>query len=134
MKILLPCLLMASSSAWAQPVAPTSPREALLLKSHNQRTAARVLLIGGAVVAGTVIYATAPGKSVSFDALPLVGGLGVAGGAAVLSSIPLFVASARNKRKAQAAISLQLQALPAPQWATARRGSMCPALGLCLPL
>jgi hypothetical protein len=114
--LLLLVLVMARPVAWAQ-LTPTGTittpsSEALLLKSRHQRNTARVLLLGGGLVAGAVIYATAPGKSVSFDVLPLLGGLGVAGGAAVLSSIPLFAAASRNKRKAAAAVSLQLQPLP----------------------
>ena len=43
-------------------------------------------------------------------------GLGVAGGVVVLSSIPLFLSSAHNKRRAEAALPLQLEGASVPQF------------------
>jgi hypothetical protein len=51
------------------------------------------------------------------------GFVGAASGVAMLSSIPLFVASKRNARKAESMLSLQLEARPGPRIA----GSMPPA-------
>ena len=114
----LVCLLvmMFSLSAHAQVVTPAPPvgtRQAYLLKSQNQRTAARVLLIGGGVLMGAaIVLGNQP--STSFDDLGLIGIVGVTGSAAVLSSIPLFLAAGRNKAKAATAVSLQLRLCPAP--------------------
>ncbi|GAA3931053.1 hypothetical protein GCM10022406_15450 [Hymenobacter algoricola] len=103
------------------------------LKSRNQRTTARVLLIGGGLVAGTVVYATLPGKSVSLDVLPLVGGVGVAGGLAALGSIPLFIAAGRNRRKAAPIAQVEVGTLAAPAYAGATP-VFGPTLGLRISL
>ena len=98
------CLLLALAwPAGAQPVRPAVvplPPPDYARKAHTQRAAARALLIGGGLVAGAVVYATRPGNPVSLDALPLVGAVGMAGGLAVLGSVPLFAAAGRNRRKA----------------------------------
>ena len=72
--------------------------EEYLTKSKNQKAAARTLLIGGGVLFVVPVLIAIPG-TVSFDtmdALLVVAGVGIV---ASLSSIPLFIASGRNKRK-----------------------------------
>jgi len=72
--------------------------EEYLTKSKNQKAAARTLLIVGGVLIIVPVIIAIPG-TVSFDALDalvVIAGIGVV---ASLSSIPLFIASGRNKRK-----------------------------------
>ena len=86
-------LLILSATSFSQQTNPSKPvtRADYLLKSKNQKIGAWILLGSGAVIFAIV----APGN-VSFDALgPLV----VVGTLATLGSIPLFIASGRNKRK-----------------------------------
>jgi len=75
----------------------------LLEKSKHQHSAALALLIGGGtLVTGSLIWALTRSNNdntgyAKYDApgIVLVGGL-----AAMLGSIPLFIASSRNKKKA----------------------------------
>lgn len=67
-------------------------RNYYLQKSKSQKTTAWILL-GAGVVA---IAAVAPGNS-NFNT---TGTVAVIGGASIISSIPLFIAAGRNKRKA----------------------------------
>ena len=93
-------LMIVTSSSFCQQI-DSSKRvacEEYLTKSINQRTAARVLLIGGGALIIIPVIIAIPG-TVSFSdmgALVVVAGIGVA---ASLASIPLFAASAKNKRK-----------------------------------
>ena len=71
------------------------------LKSKNQKSTAWVLLGGGAVLIGAG-FLIGDRKESSFDDAGtgvVIGGIGVL---ATLGSIPLFIASAKNKRKARA--------------------------------
>ena len=106
--ILFSLLLILSAASFSQQtknVKPQLTKTDYLQKSKNQKTTAWVLLGGGTAIA--VIGATIPRKEVP-DLWTLglttttVGGeaLYVLGGLAALSSIPLFIASAKNKRKA----------------------------------
>jgi hypothetical protein len=73
--------------------------EEYLTKSKNQKAAARTLLICGGVLIIVPVIIAIPGN-VSFDtvdALAVIAGIGVG---ASLASIPLFIASGRNKKKA----------------------------------
>ena len=98
------CLLFATVTK-SQQSTPTNERtKADYLKiSKTQKTAGFVLLGIGAVC-----FAIAAPGNVSFDVLPA---LVIGGGAAALGSIPLFIASGRNKRKA-ASIALKNQFIP----------------------
>ena len=71
---------------------PTITKEDYLKKSKNQKTAAFILLGAGA----TMIAIAAPGN-VSFDILPV---LAIGGAGGILGSIPLFIASGKNKKRA----------------------------------
>jgi hypothetical protein len=118
------CLIVLStivSTVFSQPT--TSIQTDYLQKSKKQKTAAFVLLSGGAVL---VVVGTAIGVSrwddeiVSIvdegedDKSYMAGGIMmVTGLAAMVGSVPLFIASARNKRKAHAAsASIKLETMP----------------------
>jgi len=69
-----------------------------MLKSKRQKSAAWVLLGGGIALMGTG-FLIGNGKEASFDDAAggvIVAGIGVL---SAIGSIPLFIASARNKRK-----------------------------------
>lgn len=82
---------------------PISEQE-YLQKSKNQKTAAWILLGSGA----TLCAIAAPGN-INLDILPIIV---VAGTAAVLGSIPLFIASGKNKRKANITTYFEIQRIP----------------------
>ena len=90
-------LLIISVTSFSQQTDPSQPliREDYLKKSKGQKTAAFILL-----GVGVGMFAIAAPGNVSFDALGTLVGIGAV---ATLSSIPLFIASGRNKRKAMAA-------------------------------
>jgi hypothetical protein len=75
--------------------APTPVKSEYLQKSKDQKTGGFILLGLGA----GLIAIAAPGN-VSFDILPV---LVIGGTACLLTSIPLFIASSKNKRKASKA-------------------------------
>jgi len=106
MKKIIICLvlLINADNSFCQQSTSSEPYTSkyYLEKSKNQRGGARALLIVGGVFIGTSIIILAPGKT-SFDNIAgnlAIGGVGVA---SALCSIPLFIASARNKRKGMAA-------------------------------
>jgi hypothetical protein len=97
--ILFTMLLILSSSSFSQQTnsQPALSKQDYLKKSKNQKTAAWVMLGGGvALGAGGILWAlsdifsTSSGPDILF----------FAGGASMLGSIPLFIASSRNKKKA----------------------------------
>lgn len=93
-------LLMVSIVSFSQQTnpSPALTKQDYLQKSKGQKIGAWILLGTGAVIFGIA----APGN-VSLDVLgPLV----VVGAVATLASIPLFISSAKNKRKARAATVL----------------------------
>ncbi len=81
-----------------------SPRQTYLAKSKSQKTSAWVLLIGGTVflTGGSAIASSnlSWGSTQKDSDYGLGMGMFFVGGAAMLSSIPLFIASARNKGRA----------------------------------
>lgn len=131
--ILLAMLLYGAAAAYSQQTAPTpaSPKEEYLRKSKSQKAGAW-LLIG----AGLVITAVTAENATSNIMEPTSNtGLYIAG-ASVCSSAVLFVAAARNKRKAgEAAVStafkMQQSPRPAPGGTTAQS---YPALALRVSL
>jgi hypothetical protein len=84
-------LLIASAYSQDSTLSRPLTKQELLDKSKRQRTAAWILLGAGA----TAIAIAAPGN-VSFDLLPV---LAIGGSAAILGSIPLFIAARRNKKR-----------------------------------
>ena len=104
--LLVICLFIVVSGSYAQQTepSPVMTREDYLKKSKSQKTTGFILLGIGAACLGIA----APGD-VSFDALPV---LVIGGSVAVLSSIPLFIASGKKKRKAMnMSASIDLQAI-----------------------
>ena len=70
-----------------------------LAKSKSQKTAAWVLLGGGTVLMGTAVL-IGSGQNASFGDAGTGVVLGDIGFLATIGSIPLFIASGKNKRKA----------------------------------
>jgi len=73
-----------------------------LVKSKNQKTAAWVLLGGGTALIG-VGFLIGDNKNSTFDDAATGAVLGVIGFLSAVGSIPLFIASGKNKRKAMKA-------------------------------
>jgi len=89
--------LTTSSFCQQTEVSPTLTKQDYLQKSKNQKTAARILLWGGAAVAiGAIIFDV--NSDWSKSETPYIVAFS-AGCASMIGSIPLFVASKRNKRK-----------------------------------
>ena len=97
-------------------------KEDYLKKSKDQKTAAWILLGGGAAL--TIGGAIWWGQEFSLfsettGAETAAGIMTVAGIAAMGGSIPLFIASGRNKRKAMGmSINLKFDKIPSPQYTT----------------
>jgi hypothetical protein len=93
-------------------------QDLLLKKSARQKTAAWILLGTGAglTIAGGIVGTNAvKNQDNPFDIFPrgsLAGGAMIAGGlAAMVTSVPLFLASARNKKKAHFILQNDSQSL-----------------------
>jgi hypothetical protein len=104
-KILLFITVLALSvRSFAQQTDPPqlSVKETYLKKSKNQKTAAWVLLGGGVALIGAG-FLIGDGKESSFDDAAtgvIMGGIGTL---SMIGSIPLFLASSKNKRRAMKA-------------------------------
>jgi hypothetical protein len=98
--ILCTMLLILATTAFSQQTTPSVAftKQDYLKKSKDQKTAAWVLLGGGTVMIGTGFLIGARKES-SFD--DAAGGaiLAAIGVLSDIGSIPLFIASGRNKRK-----------------------------------
>jgi hypothetical protein len=99
--VVLTMLLFTVTSSFCQKTNAGEPltRQDYLVKSKNQKTAAWVLLGGGAVLIGAGLL-IGDRKESSFDDAATGGIIGIAGALSIITSIPLFIASGRNKRKA----------------------------------
>jgi hypothetical protein len=96
-------LLVLSVTSFSQQnnPSPTRTKEDYLLKSKNQKTTAWVLLGGGTALIG-VGFLIGDGKESSFSSAAtgvVMAGIGVL---SIIGSIPLFIASGKNKRKGMA--------------------------------
>ena len=102
-------LLLFTCSIFSQEVIKNS--EYYSAKSKKQETGARVMLIGGAVLIGTGFLIGDRAESSFDDAAngAILGGLGVL---LMLGSIPVFIASSKNKRKAAAPLSFNNMMTP----------------------
>lgn len=101
-------LLSMSAVTFSQQTDPMPPltKQDYLQRSKNEKQAAFVLLgIGGACIA-----IAAPGK---VD-LGMAGALVIGGGAAIIGSIPLFIAAGKYKRKAMS-MTFKNETVPLPQ-------------------
>jgi len=108
---LLAILLVILVTSFGQQItsSPVSAGQDYLTKAKSQKKTAKTLLIGGGALIATSIIVLAPG-TVSFDGMvPLLALAGV-GGVSALGSIPLFIASGKNKRRAmKASTYIQLE-------------------------
>ena len=93
-------LLLMTTSSFCQQTGPGQPlpQNNYLQKSKKQKTAAWVLLGGGLVLAAGAAALDA-NSDWSKSETPYLVAIGI-GGASMLGSIPLFIASGRNKKRA----------------------------------
>lgn len=104
-KILAALFLLAFQVSVAQ--APSEQKATYLKKSKNQKTWATTLVIGGAVlVGGGLIGVATQADEISFYEDDSKGEFAaicvIVGGAAMIASIPFYIASANNRKKADA--------------------------------
>jgi hypothetical protein len=114
-KFIICALLMGmAATSFCQETNPTQPRtkQDYLKKSKDQKTAAWVLLGGGTVMIGTGFLIGARKES-SFDDAATGAIIAVVGVFSAIGSIPLFIASGRNKRKG---MSVSFKNEQAPQF------------------
>jgi len=113
--IIYAMLLFVTANALGQQINPNQPltRQDYLKKSKTQKKSAWILLGGGAAVAaGAAILDVSSDWSKSET--PYLVALSI-GCASMLGSIPLFIASKRNKRKAMnASTYFEIQQNPVP--------------------
>ncbi len=106
MKKIIVCILMLSMALSLNAQQLTSPnyqvRDDLLQKSKKQKTTARIMLGGGAILgtAGFFLFFFNAMPDGSDEAIATGGGMVLIGVASMVGSIPFFSASAKNKRKA----------------------------------
>jgi hypothetical protein len=111
--ILFSMLLSLSVTSYSQQTNPSTAltKQDYLQKSKNQKTAAWVLVGGGAVliVTGGIVWANQINKKAETDPFGALADayttttgdwISVAGIVAAAGSIPLFIAASKNKRKA----------------------------------
>jgi hypothetical protein len=106
-------LMTTSSFCQQTDISQSLTQKNYLQKSKSQKTAAWVLLGGGfAIAVGASILDVSSDWTKSET--PYLVAIGV-GGASMLGSIPLFIASARNKKKGMnASTSFQIRKIPVP--------------------
>lgn len=94
-------LLLMTTSSFCQQThfSQSLTRQDYLQKSKNQKTGALVLLVGGTAVLAVTAISAASNIDFSGPKRSFVVPVAI-GGAIMLSSLPLFIASGRNKRKA----------------------------------
>lgn len=115
--------------------AVASPATDYLEKSRKQKTAAWILLVGGGVISSIgMVVGMSEMFTDLFDAAPDHGNAGpallVVGVASMAGSIPLFIASGKNRRKAAGELALKLEKVvisPGPVFVT-----HYPALGISI--
>jgi len=99
-------LLALPITSFCQKTTDTIPdiKTDYMVKSKNQKTAAWVLFGGGLALIGTG-FLVGDGKEASFDDAATGAVLAGIGVLSTIGSIPLFIASGKNKRKAMQAIT-----------------------------
>ncbi len=89
---------------------------ALLLKSKKQNTVAWILLGGGIAfyATGLIVYSNEKAKnpSAELDILPKGTAFSALGGSMMIASIPFFLSSGKNKRKANLTIKNETVNIP----------------------
>lgn len=105
--VIFTMLMILSATSFSQQTTPSKPvtQADYLKKSKNQKTTAWIMLGGGAslILVGNLIGNS---KNSSFDDAGtgvVIGGIGVL---SMLGSIPVFLASGKNKRRANAMSTL----------------------------
>ena len=120
--IILSILLISNVIGFAQPAPNGNMSDSLLRKSRNQKTAAWILLgVGaGATLSGSIITTNDAANSLvsifstDYQEPSSVGPiLVIVGVASMIGSIPLFIASGRNRGKAYA-LSVNTQQIMVP--------------------
>ena len=110
-------LLALPAASFCQKTNDTIPavKTDYLLKSKNQKTAAWVLLGGGTALIG-LGFLIGDSKNATFDDAGTGVVLGGIGFLSAVGSIPLFIASGKNKRKAmKATTSIKMETIPLHQ-------------------
>jgi hypothetical protein len=111
-----------------------------LAKSKNQKTAALVMIIGGAVtttigvavaLSGGLDQATRSPDADKGQTLASI--LIISGSAAILGSIPFYIAANKNRKKAMS-LALIIEKTPAIWFKSSVTCQSYPAIGLRLPL
>ncbi len=110
-------LLVVSATSFSQSIIARQPliSEDYLVISKNQQTAAWILLGSGAAIAaiGGIIQLNHENKRAGGFDFDFTGAIiAIAGGVVCLSSVPFFIASAKNKRKG---IAITFKNVPAYQ-------------------
>jgi hypothetical protein len=110
-------------------------KEYYLKRSHNQKNAGLITLGGGtALVIAGILIGNAGSDDAELDNAMTGGIMVVAGASSIVISIPLLIASARNKRKAEKATALfKIESLQSPAL-TMYPGRSFPALGIQIGL
>ncbi|CAN5653256.1 hypothetical protein BH10BAC2_BH10BAC2_00840 [soil metagenome] len=131
--IILSILLLNSLSAFTQQLSNISLKEELLRKSKNQKTAGWIMLGGGVALAAGGVLILSDAINNGEDGLSLSGPfVSLIGVSSMVGSIPMFAASARNRKKA-VGITAGTQQIIAPVnggWAYQYQ----PALSVKIPL
>ena len=111
--ILLVLAIALATNLYSQ--GSTNNKQMLLEKSKSQKTAGWILLAGGAAlgVTGAVVFANSDFLSESDGNTDLGGFMMLGGSVAMLVSIPMFISSANNARKA-ATLTIGTQKLLIP--------------------
>jgi hypothetical protein len=130
---LIVLLITLSATSFSQQTTSAAPvfQNDYLKKSKNQKKAARIMLGGGgALVIGSIVWAIDDWGGASYG--PTV--LFWVGSASMIGSIPLFIASGKNKKRANAAsVFLDFKKVPVLQQAGMGSQSF-PVLGLKISL
>ncbi len=137
-KIILVSLLIAIANfSFSQTLPPNvKTKEFYLAKSHKQRTFGWVMLGGGALLTGIGFAAATAealdniqGGTESNNTGSTIAGIGIV---SMLGSIPVFIISSKNKRKA-AALAFNMQKVPI-LYTTINRTLHQPVLSLIVSL
>ena len=127
-------LIILPTTSFCQKTNDTVPfvKTDYLTKSKNQKTAAWVLLGGGTALIATG-FIIGDGKNASFDDAAegaLLAGVGLL---STIGSIPLFIASGKNKRKAmKASAFIKMEKAPSFQNQSLKQNSY-PAFSISIP-
>ena len=127
--LVLPAISFCQKANDSVPVVKTDYQA----KTKSQKTAAWILLGGGTVLIDTA-FLVGDGKNSSFDDAATGAVLGGIGFLSTIGSIPLFIASGKNKKKAMKAnTSIKMETAPSFQKQSFNQTSY-PAFSLSLTL